>query len=73
MKPKLVFQLNSKNCVAYILYGELLLRSNDRELEGELDADLKRNASQNPSIYNMKYKENNEMKRKNRENKLYNM
>ena len=51
----------------------MLLRSNDRELEGELDADLKRNASQNPSIYNMKYKENNEMKRKNRENKLYNM
>ena len=36
----------------------MLLRSNDRELEGELDADLKLNASQNPSIYNMKYKGN---------------
>lgn len=41
-----------------------MLRSNDRELEGELDADLKLNASQNPSIYNMKYKGNMKWKEK---------
>ena len=47
--------------VADTLDEQLLSRNIDRELEPELDSNLKlRNASQNLSMYNMKYMEQTE-------------
>ena len=57
----LVFWRQSNNCVAAALDVQMLSCNINRELEPELDSNLKlRNASKNLSIYNIKYMEQTE-------------
>ena len=61
IKSELVFWLQSNIYVADAFDEQMLSRNIDRELEPQFESDLKlRNASQNRSIYSIKYMEQTE-------------